>query len=549
MLSTAGFWVAFLALLKKKSPMSTAAVAGDGVGGSGTALAVAAKQGHLSAVAPNPMDGHVSPVLRGSRMRRPVVAIPILWFCLTGTLRAQCPDGTPPPCAGAPLATPSVAILLMEVRSRNAADSLLAEGLTLEIINTLSGVARLDVRSRWVSRRIAADADPMRGARALGVDYLVDGVLELDSARVLVRGALTRTTTGRVLRALRIERRRAEIEGVQVAVAQEIAAAVVGQLLPAERARFAVQRMDPRLTELLLSARALGQQYTAAAVRQALMLARQAIAIDSSSAQAWVQLALSYGLLEDFEPDSTAHWDRAVAASERAFALDSSNGRAMSVVAGGRAIRNDLSPHTEALARRGAALEPGVATGTALALVLLEVGKVEEALAATRAAARRDSLSPVVWAFAAGRFANARHFVEAASARERALALRPSSGDSLRLQSVRRWIRLGTGDCPGALDDGQAVRDVMLIVESLRCLGRTPEADSIIDGQLALSTIAPQRRAIYLAWRSQPDSAFAVLDRAFPNGLGLTIQHPAFDPYRRHPAYLALRRRMGLEHS
>ncbi|MGA2384620.1 MAG: hypothetical protein ABSG61_14430 [Gemmatimonadales bacterium] len=443
---------------------------------------------------------------------------------------------------------PSVAILLMEVRSRNAADSLLAEGLTLEIINTLSGVTRLDVRSRWVSRRIAADADPMRGARALGVDYLVDGVLELDSARVLVRGALTRTSTGRVVRPLRIERRRAEIEGLQVAVAQEIAAAVVGQLLPAERARFAVQRVDPRVTELLLSARALNQQYTAAAVRQALVLARQAIAIDSSSAQAWVQLAVGYGLLEDFEPDSSAaHWDRAVAAGERAFALDSSNGTVTSVVASGRAIRNDLFPHTEALARRGAALEQGVTSGIALALVLMYVGKVDEALAVSRAAARRDSLSPVVWVFAAGRFVNARHFAEAARAWEHALALRPSPQDSLRLQSVRRWVRLETGDCAGALVDGQSAQDVRLTIESLRCLGRTAEADSIIDRRLALSTISPGNRAIYLAWRSQPDSAFAVLDRAFPNGVGLTIQHPAFDPYRRHPAYLALRRRLGLE--
>ena len=54
---------------------------------------------------------------------------------------AQCPDGTLPPCAERPPAPhpPSVAILFMEPRSRNAADSLLAEGLTLEIINTLGG--------------------------------------------------------------------------------------------------------------------------------------------------------------------------------------------------------------------------------------------------------------------------------------------------------------------------------------------------------------------------------------------------------------------------
>ena len=75
-------------------------------------------------------------------MRR---ALPLLLVALA--LRpalAQCPDGTPPPCAVRAAAphTPSVAILFMEPRSRNAADSLLAEGLTLEIINTLSGVAR-----------------------------------------------------------------------------------------------------------------------------------------------------------------------------------------------------------------------------------------------------------------------------------------------------------------------------------------------------------------------------------------------------------------------
>ncbi len=53
--------------------------------------------------------------------------------------------------------------------------------------------------------------------------------------------------------------------------------------------------------------------------------------------------------------------------------------------------------------------------------------------------------------------------------------------------------------------------------------------------------------AICLAWRGRPDSAFALLNAVFPPGLGLTLLHPAFDPYRRHPAYLALRRRLGLE--
>ena len=436
----------------------------------------------------------------------------------------------------------------MEPRSRNAADSLLAEGLTLEIINTLSGVARLDVRSRWASRRIAADADPMRAARALGVDYLVDGVLELDSARVLVRGALTRTTTGRVVRPLRIERRRAELEGLQVAVAQEIAAAVLGRLLPTERARFAVRSVDPRVTELVFSARALLQQYTVAAGRQALVLARQAVAIDSTYAPAWLQLDWAYDQHSELEPDSVDEYEgRAMAAAEHAFALDSSNGLAMSEQAWVRSFQNDLSPRTEALARRGAALEPGVQTAVDLALVLQTMGKVDEALAVAREAVRRDSLSPLSWVGAAYRFNRARRFVEESRAWGRALALRPSAFDSVQRRSALRWARLETGDCAGALVDGRSAQDTLLIIESLRCLGRTADADSLIDSRLALSTTGPTSRAIYLAWRDQPDSAFAVLDRAFPPILGRMLQHPAFDPYRRHPAYLALRRRMGLE--
>jgi TolB-like protein len=460
----------------------------------------------------------------------------------------QCPDGTPPPCARQVARAPSVAILFMEPRSRNAADSLLAEGLTLEIINTLSGVARLDVRSRWASRRIAADADPVRAARALGVDYLVDGVLELDSARVLVRGALTRTSTGRVVRPIRIERRRAELEGLQVAVAQEIAAAVVGRLLPAERARLAVRRVDPRVTELTLRALALSAQLTAGTIRQAIGLAREAIALDSAYAPAWVQLALAHSLLTNFlPPDSVAAVsDRGLAASERALALDSANATAMSLIAAVRAVRNDLSPHIEALARQGEALATDATTGTALAVVLLYGGKVDEALAVNRAAVRRDSLAPAVWAFAGGRFFDARRFVEAAGAWEHVLALRPAVPDSFALRSARRWSLLETGDCAGALAAGQSVGNSFLIIESLRCLGRTAEADSVIDSRLAISTVSPSNRAILLAWRNQPDSAFAVLDRAFPRSLGMTIQHPAFDPYRQHPAYLALRRRMGM---
>ncbi len=457
----------------------------------------------------------------------------------------QCPDGTPPPCAGRRPAAhlPSVAVLFMEPRSRNGDDSLLAEGLTLEIITTLGGVQRLDVRSRWVSRHVAADTDPMRGARALGVDYLVDGVLEVDSARVLVRGGLTRTSTGRVVRPLRIERRRTELGRLQADLAAEVASAVVGQLLPAERARFAVRREDPRVTELLLRAGALIDQYTAAGFRQALVLVRQALALDSSSSRAWAALAICRwrGFGFDGDPDSGG------AAVARALALDSSSGLALALAAEVRARLNDLSPATEAMARRGAGREPGTSTGLSLLYVLVARGHIDEAVAVARDVVRRDSLSPVAWVVSAYRLRNARRFTEAAHALERALALRPSPRDSVWLVVTRRWVRLEHGDCAGALAEGRASADTSLLIESLHCLGRAAEADSIVDARLASAAIALYERAILLGWRGRPDSAFALLDRTFPPALGIGLLEPAFAPYRGHPAYLALHRRLGLD--
>jgi len=306
-------------------------------------------------------------------------------------------------------------------------------------------------------------------------------------------------------------------------------------------------RESPRVARLVRQAREQVLQYTAASSRQALALARQAVALDSLSAPTWVQLAWGYDAVGDFEPDSAdAFVDLNIAAGHRAFEIDSTNGGAMLTEAAIRAYHNDVSPSTERLARDSAAKESGVVADALLAWVLLNRGEVDEAVSLIRRSGARYATLPITWAYSGYRFANAGHFVEAAAAWEHALALRPSAHDSVPLRNMRRWALLERGDCAGALAEARPARSWFLIIESLRCLRRTAEADSVIDSRLATSTISPGPRAICLAWRDQPDSAFAVLDRAFPNAMGITLLNPTFDPYRQHPSYLALRRRMGL---
>jgi len=87
---------------------------------------------------------------------------------------AQCPDGTPPPCArSARAAAPSpnsVAVLYLTNLSRDTAGAFLADGLTEEIIIRLGQVPRLDVKSPFELERVRnlATRDPAVRSRWRG---------------------------------------------------------------------------------------------------------------------------------------------------------------------------------------------------------------------------------------------------------------------------------------------------------------------------------------------------------------------------------------------
>src|SRR5258708_28603827 len=113
-------------------------------------------------------------------VRRP--ALPRALLLAAAPLRAQCPDGTPPPCRSSRVAAPvpaanSVAVLYFENASRDTADQYLADGITEEITTSLGRIGRLQVVSPAAVRRAqqSGGGDPARLARALGVRHLVQG--------------------------------------------------------------------------------------------------------------------------------------------------------------------------------------------------------------------------------------------------------------------------------------------------------------------------------------------------------------------------------------
>jgi TolB-like protein/Tfp pilus assembly protein PilF len=174
----------------------------------------------------------------------------LLAVCWAAPLEAQCPDGTPPPCArpvraAAPAPSRlSVAVLVFDNLSRDTADAFLAQGLTDAITSSLNGIERLDVRSasaaRYYQDRYGRDLKGL--ARALGVRYLVEGMLVTAPDRISVTVGLVEAATVARRGSWRVVRPRSDLVNLLDAVADSVATEIAGRLDPTERAALGARR-------------------------------------------------------------------------------------------------------------------------------------------------------------------------------------------------------------------------------------------------------------------------------------------------------------------
>jgi TolB-like protein len=217
-------------------------------------------------------------------------------------LRAQCPDGAPPPCARSRATAPlSIAVLTFENRSRDSSDAYLADGLGDEIAARLGQVERLTVTSRVAVRRLRnADAMPVPElGRALRASYLVAGSIQRSGDQMRVAVELLRATTSAQTWSTVYDRRRGDLLAIQADIATQVAGAVAGRLLPREQAALATRptqnpdaydaylRGTTQLTLIRGGQSAPQLQIAASALERA-------VALDSNFAPAWAALSDVY---------------------------------------------------------------------------------------------------------------------------------------------------------------------------------------------------------------------------------------------------------------
>jgi TolB-like protein/Tfp pilus assembly protein PilF len=289
---------------------------------------------------------------------------------------------------------PSIAVLPFENISGDPAQEPFADGLTEEIITTLSKISKLFVIARnstlvYKGRGV----DIRQVGREQGVQYVLEGsVRSGGGGRVRATAQLIEAATGRHLWAQRYDREGGDVFALQDDLAKEIVSALQVELTEGEQARLAARgTQNTEAWQLTFEGRDLVHEHHKDSVRKGRRLLEQAIALDESYALAWGTLAEAHWKdmrHKGWSASSERSLELAVEANDRALALDPDNAGFLAMHS---LLMTTVRKFDEALALAETAVRTAHSEANAIAIAGLTLGacgKPEMAIQQTRLAMR-----------------------------------------------------------------------------------------------------------------------------------------------------------------
>lgn len=267
-------------------------------------------------------------------------------------------------------------------------DDYVADGLTEDLIDTLSVARGLKVRPRGVVMPYKGkDVDPRAIGGELGVQVVVEGSLRRAGDKVRINARVTSVADGFQLWAKRFERRAADL----LVVSDEVAHAITEALSIDLEAKAREAPSDPVAIDLYLRARQEFNRLTPDAMRGAVELFKQAEEHAPGDATILSGYARALARLWFFASDPTAELAKqARMIAERAVRVAPDRGEPLLALASVHYAEGDIVGAARHL-RKALAKAPLLADAQALlADILGEVGRPEDALARHRTAAAID---------------------------------------------------------------------------------------------------------------------------------------------------------------
>jgi len=433
-----------------------------------------------------------------------------------------------------------IGVLPLHNVSPDPANDYFADGLTGEIIHSLSIIEGLAVRSQTSSFAFKGKPQNVREAgKQLGADYILEGTVLRAGQQLRITTQLVRVRDDFPMWSGRYDRELADVFAIQ----DEISLGIVNSLrlkLGRGRRRY---ETSPEAYDLYLRASALELQEGIVGISKSVVPFEQVITKDPSFAPAYARLAWAHAW-QSGRPmfDAAEEMTKMRLAAEKAIQLDPLSAEAYAAL-GILHARQGQWKQSEENFRRALELEPNPLTRQHVAMyLLLPLGRVDEAVQQGRLAEKSDPLASYVHAFTAYLLIAAHRFDEAS------LHCAKIAPDEKVLGQCAGRIMLGHGRVqeailfftthPDPADPGA------FLGHALGRAGRRDEAE-----KLAARTTNMWTQALIFAGLGDKERTLEALDRMTvlgPVRLGRDLYYPELDLIRGDRRVKAIRQKVGL---
>lgn len=457
----------------------------------------------------------------------------------------------------------TISVLPLHDLSPEHNEDYFADGMTEELINSLSRISAIRVTSLTSAMHYKGSQEPIpQIARELHVGAVLEGSVRRVGTRIRINVQLIDAQGDRTLWADAYDRELGDVLALQSDVAQAIAHQVRVNLTPLEKTHFASsRRMDPEAYQLYLQGRFFWNKRTRQDLAKAIEYFQKALERDPQNAQIYGSEAQCYVVLGSYYMLPAEGYPLVAAAARKALALDEDNTEARVSLAsylfeyqwdwsGG------LSQYERALRAN-----PSYATAHQwYAESLLRVGRNQQAMAEIEQARELDPLSLVINAVQVKLYYHNRQYDQAISQAQRNLGLDPNfflnalfMGQAYEQKKMYE-MAIAQFHKSASMPGGDSSRVTAALGHAYACSGQREKAMEILE-QLQKSSykrrayIDPYDIAIVYAGLGDRTHIFEWLENAFrEHSQGLTYgkQDPRLDYLHSDPRFNDLLRRMHL---
>jgi len=464
---------------------------------------------------------------------------------------AAAPAAPSPAIGPGTISEKSIAVLPFVNMSSDKEQEYFSDGLAEELLDLLAKTPGLHVIARTSSFSFKGKSEDIPTiAGKLRVANILEGSVRKSGNHLRVTTQLIRADTGEHIWSETYDRELKDVFKVQDEIAGAVVAALKLKLAPAQDASAHTTANTEAYTQYLLG-RQFWNHRNLDGYRRAVEAYRKAIALDPGYAAAYAGLATAENYVADATGDA-AGFKQAQAAAEKAVALAPE--QADGYVARGW-IRTTESwdwAGAQADLAKALALDAGDSTvQRRYGQLLGSLGRLAEAIAASKKAIELDPLSEPAWQTLEQYLIARGDFYAAHEANHRALEINPESPYALYDLGTMQLLE---GNATEALAtfrkmDAPGFR-LTSIAMAEHTLGQPLESQRALDEVIAThgQDAAYQIGQVY-SWRGEKDKAFEWLERAYQQqdgGLTVIKYDPLLLGLRADPRYHTLLRKINL---